>query len=374
MRDNQSQNVRVIIVQDYVPAYRIPFFRNLYLLGKSDSIDYLILTSQDPGLLEKYPFPLQHFPNRQLKIRRNSYLHRGTKRLEDAEAVVLEQALHNPNLLRYLDKKKSPGQKVLFWGHGGYWTKKISKPQSALMWHYIQKVDHFLAYTEEGAIKLIERDFPLSKITILRNSIDTKAIYAEIDVTTASSHEAWKQKMGLNTGHLACFIGRFDKAKSLDFLTESLIKIRKQVPDFQFIFYGEGEELPTIQRLCKKYSWIMYGGVAESIDKAHLSLAGAIVLNPGRVGLLAVDSIAMKTPLVTRDVAFLHAPEFDYLMDPQAIRVSRPDVESYVKEAVALLMDKAGQAAMRLALEALQPRYSIEKMAENFHAGVMSVL
>jgi glycosyltransferase involved in cell wall biosynthesis len=174
--------------------------------------------------------------------------------------------------------------------------------------------------------------------------------------------------------NLGCFIGEFKKEKNTAFLIDALHAIKLKVPDFQFIFFGYGAKLDSIKESCEKYSWIKFGGVANEIEKAHLSKAGAIILNPGRVGLIAVDSIAMSCPMVSCKLKDQHAPEIEYLSAPSTILMTEYDVPSYVDAVIQLFNDPESKKAMSQSLKELQPLYTVEAMAKNFHSSVMSRL
>jgi glycosyltransferase involved in cell wall biosynthesis len=365
---------RVSIVQDTVPGYRVPFFETLLSLGKRDGIQYQIFVSARNQGQNQNSLGFNTLPSLEFKIFRKLYLHYDFTKLDDSDAVVIEQALHNPFLLGNLLRSKVHSPKILFWGHGGYWTKKVSRLQSNLMWFILKKSDHFLVYTEEGAIRLIENNYPLAKITVLRNSIDTLEIATEISRISEKENIAWLKDLGLDFGNFGCFIGEFKDEKNLDFLISAVIEIHRQIPSFKFAFFGMGSGAKPVLDACKKYPWIKYGGQAGATEKAHLSKANAIILNPGRVGLIAVDSIAMQAPMVTRNLEMVHAPEIEYLSHPSSLIISEASHKTFVDSVVALLHDAETRKNMSQNLHLLQPSYSIEIMAKNFHRAILGIL
>lgn len=365
---------KIAIVLDSIPNYRIPFFEQLYSVGRSSEIDYIVYTSKFNEQDKQLNFPTGHVPGWAITYPRKIYWHTNLEVLDDSDLVIIEQALHNPILAWRLIFRRSENRLVAFWGHGGYWTKKNPRLQEEILWRLISKVDAFFAYSEEGAILLVEHGFPLDRISVLRNSIDTTKIYSEIAKISPESHRQWMKKNELNSTNLGCFIGDYKKEKHLDFLFQAISLIRRQVSDFQMIFFGDQSLMERVAQERKTKSWIKLGGVADEVEKAQISLAKPILINPGRVGLIAVDSIAMATPIVTRILDYTHAPEIDFLSPPHSICMTRPDLQSFVNGAIHLLKKPEEKEKMSQSLVSQQQKYGIEQMVLRFHNHVLKII
>ena len=365
----------VAIVQDRVPDYRIPFFERLHQLGSQDGIRYTIFTSSKNKEETQWAFNQELMPNMRLRFYNNSYIHHDLKKLKDYQAIVLEMALHNPILTIFAMKNQKRSERVLvLWGHVGYWTRKVTRFQKKVLDVVTKRADHLMVYTSEGAIRAIESGIFLENITILRNSVDTQAILESKDDISTAELQGWLKMRKLNTFNFGCAIGNFGKEKELGFLFEALIQIHSQIPNFEFIFFGEGPGLEMILKKCDEYPWIKFGGVADTETKAYLALTNGVLLNPGRVGLIAVDSIAMGMPIVSRTLDFVHAPELGYLIHPQTVILSEDSLTGFVDCAVDLITNNEARSRISKALVALQPRYSVEIMANNFHNGMLGLL
>jgi len=371
MKTASGNSKTVAIIQDRIPQYRVPFFTRLSLVGSEDNVDYKVYTSDLDPFEQKNVFLQASLKNMRLRFPRNLYFHYQLDEIAKSDIVIIEQALHNPILLARLILDSKFKRKTLFWGHGGYWTKKNSALQNKILWFFVRRVSHFLVYTYGGAIRLIENGLPLDRITVLQNSIDSAAILGQIEVTGASDHSEWMKSNGLGSSNLGCFIGEFKKEKKLQFLFDAVRAIKLEVPDFQFVYFGYGDGLDSFKDLCKEHGWMIFGGVANELEKAQLSLAGAIILNPGRVGLIAVESIAMSCPMVTCRLNDQHAPEIEYLSEPSTIMMTEYDVTAYANAVVQLLNNPESKKAMSQSLKELQPLYTVDVMANNFHSAVM---
>ena len=360
----------VSIIQDCIPKYRWAFFEALYSIGIKENICYTVYSSDPIDSNFAGSFKAVHIANRKIKLGRLTRWHTNLDELLKSDLVILEQALHNPMLLWRFLLRGPHLVKTYLWGHGGYWTRRNNWLQEKILWYVIRKADHFLAYTDGGREILRKNGYPVDKITVLRNSIDTQRILNEIKELSPKEHSEWLRKHNLHSLHLGCFIGEFRSEKDLPFLISALVKIRSHISDFEFIFFGGEMGRSQIERSLREYSWITYGGFADSKVKAHLSRAGAVILNPGRVGLIAVDSMAMGAPIVTRNLKDSHAPEFEYLNHPESILVTEDNLDAYVIQSVSLFNNSEVKKQMSITLSQLALTFSAEDMAQNFHSAV----
>jgi glycosyltransferase involved in cell wall biosynthesis len=221
---------------------------------------------------------------------------------------------------------------------------------------------------------------PIKRLYENRNNIRKKNLTENIEVwrfildniedLSPEDHTVWLRENDINSTKLGCFIGELKIEKDLPFLIEAVSRIRAQINDFEFIIFCGESGKSQIELIIKEHPWIKFGGYADSKVKAHLSRAGAVILNPGRVGLIAVDSIAMGAPIVTRKLKNTHAPEIEYLEHPRSILIANPDMESFVDQSMLLLGNSEVKEPMKIALRELVSRYSAKEMAQNFHSGV----
>jgi glycosyltransferase involved in cell wall biosynthesis len=363
---------KVAIIQDYIPEYRRAFFAALYTLGIGDNICYTIYSSDPLGQDYDGSFRAKHLANRKTDLGRVLRWHTNLDELLTSDLVILEQALHNPLLIWKFLMIRPHNMKTYLWGHGGYWTRKNSWLQEKLLWYVVRKADHFFAYTEGGLENLSKHRYPVNKITVLRNSVDTKRILSDIRDLSSSEHKDWLRKHNVQSSRLGCFIGEFRAEKDISFLISALEKIRIQIPDFEFIFFGGEKGKSQIHTALKEHSWITYGGIADSKVKANLYRSAMVILNPGRVGLIAVDSMAMGVPIVTRKLKATHAPEIEYLKHPASILISENDLDSYVIQVVSLLNNPEIKNKMSVKLSELALTLSTENMAKKFHSAIMA--
>jgi len=121
--------------------------------------------------------------------------------------------------------------------------------------------------------------------------------------------------------------------------------------------------------------WIHYLGSKNDHDKVPFWAMAKLLLMPGLVGLVVVDSFALGVPLVTTDFPF-HSPEIDYLKDGEngCIVNCGEDVRAYAEAVVSLLQNPTRLGAMKEGALRSAGLHTIENMAKNFAEGVMRCL
>jgi glycosyltransferase involved in cell wall biosynthesis len=164
-----------------------------------------------------------------------------------------------------------------------------------------------------------------------------------------------------------------DESKRLGFLISAAVAIQKELDNFQLLIFGNGPELEYVVAQSKKYSFIKYCGRASMQTQAIISHIATIILMPGRVGLIAVDSFALGLPIITTNWRW-HAPEIEYLFSGRNSLICEDNIESYASGVVELLRDKSKLASMRNECLRDSNYYTIETMAINFHEGVLQAL
>jgi hypothetical protein len=104
-----------------------------------------------------------------------------------------------------------------------------------------------------------------------------------------------------------------------------------------------------------------------------LSLNAKLILNPGRVGLISVDSLTMGVPIVTTTYKY-HAPEFEYLIHDRNCLVTKENIQNYAEIVITTLQDAKKLETLSQNCIEDSKIYSVEKMALNFHSGVLTTL
>ena len=364
----------VAIYQTRIPKYRESFFKRLIQLGVLDNITYKIIVSSNRQ--EKFNFESEMKINviekktRVLNLcGRELHVQFSSLKGSDAELVICEYGLKNFIIYWFLLIKKS--KNFAFWGHGQTITKPSWKVEKFVKRKLLQRAKFFFAYTQSCASKLMEIGYPKSRIQAVNNSIDTEALIEGIQMIKDLEIKSFRNALGLDPSDIVLiYIGSLEKDKKLEFLLDAFQLINHKLPLTKLFIYSPDYFDSLKYRDKLKNVFVM--GEADIDNKVRLALISTALLNPGRVGLIAVDSFAMGVPIITTDWEF-HAPEYSYLNHLNSI-TTKGTLEKYVDGCLALIDDAELRNRLVSGCKQSVDLFSIESMARNFHSGVLMAL
>jgi glycosyltransferase involved in cell wall biosynthesis len=266
--------------------------------------------------------------------------------------------------------------RTAFWGHGR--NLRPSENQKTTEWFktkFSTHVDWWFAYNDFSANIVRDLGYPNERITNVRNSIDTTTLMSAHDSVKPAALESLRVAMGITSTNVAVYTGGLTEQKRIGFLLESAVLVRRLVPDFHLIILGDGPLSEEVGAIASTHDWIHYEGAKHDTEKVPYWALSKLLLMPGGVGLVVLDSFALGIPMVTTENRF-HGPEIEYLKDGVNGLMVKPgdDPEHYAAEVAALLRDDARREAMAAAALVERDRYSSEDMAQRFATGIMQAL
>ncbi|MCB5291210.1 glycosyltransferase family 4 protein [Arthrobacter sp. SO3] len=369
---------RVAIVHPWFPQYRAPFFENLIKRARDFDIDIEIFHGSPPpewgergdSVTARYATLL---PTKFFKIRGKSLALKSLEPLMCRHAydlIIVEQAVRNLETFKMLF---GPYRfKLAFWGHGRTYTEKVGRLQEAVKMSLTRRGKWFFSYTTGGAKAVESAGFAHDRITVVQNAINSEELRREVSLVSGSDLERFNSRFDLK-GKTAVFVGGLDQAKRLPFLVRAADICHASLPDFRLIVLGDGSHRNIIEESAEDRAWLHYLGRSRGSEKAQALASAQLMMMPGRVGLVAVDSFAAALPIVTTDWPY-HAPEFEYLVNGQNSIITDDSEESYAREVVALLSDPLRLSIMQSGSDESAGQYSLEKMVENFAIGLRDAL
>lgn len=369
--------MKVAIVHPWFPQYRKPFFdRVLRLAAVQDIVIDVFYGDPPPEWGERgdsvdaeYATKL---PTRFVKIGSRNLVLKSPRPIWSRgpyDVVVLEQAVRN--LESYALMVRRHGADLAFWGHGRTYTSKTGKLQEGLKEQMTKRADWFFAYTAGGADAVAATGFPRDRITVVQNSIDSTSLQNSVTSVSEETKIAFERKHDLR-GRTGLFIGGLDSSKRLDFLIAAASKAYEADNDFRLIVAGSGSDRVAVEEASDIHSWLSYIGPVFGSEKAVAMKAAQVLLMPGRVGLVAVDSFAAGVPILTTDWSF-HAPEFEYLRPGYNSLVTPDNVDAYAEAIVSCLNDPTALSRIIEGASSSSTEYSIDRMAANFMSGLQSL-
>ena len=233
----------------------------------------------------------------------------------DFDAYILYGEMHNiSNWVAALICKvrKKP---LLFWGHGLYGNEKNIKKVLRILYYKI--ADYHLVYGNRSRSIMIDSGFRSNKVFTVYNSLDFdnhRLLYQKKNVNDL---EKQKQKLFPLDSKLPViiFIGRLTKEKKISYLLEAINLSKNKGYKYNCLIVGGGDELETLKHLTESLgirdSVCFYGpSYDENINSKFIMLSESCV-SPGNVGLTAIHSLSLGTPVITHGNILNQGPEVE---------------------------------------------------------------
>lgn len=373
---------KVAIIWSHIPQYRVRFYE--VLRDKLDQMGIeLVLIYGQPSpkdALKKDAVDLhwgRKIHNVYFTIGRWVFCWQPALSLvRDADLVIVEMA--NKMFINYflLLLNSLRLKKIAFWGHGrNFQAKNVDGFSEWIKRVLSTKVHWWFAYNNTSA-KIVEAlGFPNTRVTVVQNAIDTSKLINELGKLKCEDLEQVRREIGVTGRHIGLYVGGMYPEKRLNFLLDSLLYIREQIPDFEMIFIGSGTDAYLIEDMSRKYSWLHYLGSKFNTDKVPYFALSHLFLMPGLVGLAIIDCLAMGLPLITMKNS-LHSPEIEYLHTREnGVMVdSQDDPKIYAQAVIDLLNDENERLKLVEGCKTSASKYTIENMANNFACGIQLAL
>lgn len=366
---------KVSIVQEYIPSYRIPFFEKLKASLTPLDIDLHLhygLKGPANSVTTRLPW------SKPVRTRSTGSLTWQSVWCDchDSELIITpQQVRHSSNLLLQLSRGVG-SRKHAFWGHGKNFNPSTAQPAAEMLKRILsRRVDWWFAYNDLSKRVVTELGFPSERITIVQNSVDTTALQEGSKRLSDSDLAALRKELGITSSNVAVYTGVLGGPKRIGFLLESCAIIKKNIADFHLIVIGDGEDRPLVDEFATRNPWVHAIGATHGLGKIPYWAISNVLLMPGGVGLVILDSFALGVPMITTENS-LHGPEISYLRDGYNGLIVRPGdrVEVYAQAVIEVLQDKAKLNTLRNACLDDASNYSIEDMVERFAQGVLAAL
>ena len=366
---------KITIINDSVSHYRIPFFEQLKsaLEERGTTLVLGYTVSRNPQFIQgDLPWALK-VPSYSI----GKAVWQPVWRLSrDSDLVILPQVSRNLHLYPLTLRFWAGGAKVALWGHGKS-LQNLSETSfvEASKAFFSRHVHWWFAYNDYSARIVANLGFPSGRITSLNNSVDTVSLRKTRESLTSADLDALRSELGISGDNVAIYTGLLYKAKRMDFLIESCRKVRTQIPDFELIIIGKGDDEEMIRDAARVSPWIHFVGPRGELEKVPYWSLAKLVLLPGVVGLTMVDCLALGLPMVTTAVPG-HGPEIDYFRDSEhgIMLKNWQSSDAYADIIVELLRNEGKRMDMARRCFADGALYSTEDMVRRFVEGVDAAL
>lgn len=366
-------NSRLVILQPYVPQYRKQFFEKLIARLRTDGIDCVVAAGQPRGAQAvrgdssdpSWVLPVSSF---ELSIAGRSLNLGGTYRAwKNADAVIVDHEGSSLEVFRAILGARRAGRRVGLWGHIASYVGPRHPVDAALERWQLRHADHVFAYTSGGAQFALSAGVAQAKVTTVMNTVATDAIREASESLTVSEIHDFATDNSLTPGRTFAFVGGLDSSKRIKFLVEMLDHLWAIDPEVRLIVGGNGDESNLFDRAKRRGQAIIIG-YAGAREFAMIGKVADAILMPGRIGLIAVEALALHIPIVTTDWPY-HAPEVEYLREGFTKFTAPNNPESFAQYILSRKFNEGGAAS-----DSSWVYPSLDDMVENYARGVRALL
>jgi glycosyltransferase involved in cell wall biosynthesis len=369
---------RVLIIYKFLPQYRKEFLNMLKVALAKNSIELELIYGKNSNTdaLKRDEIDInwaKFIPNKRLRIRKTELLWQPClKYLKDKDLVIVEGA--NRLILNYylMIGRHFSKYKLAFWGHGRSLQLDIDNWRNRFKYLFINKCDWWFGYTNETKNFLIIKKYPESKITVVHNAIDTLSLRSYYSDIKEDEITELKDQLGIKNCKTGIYCGAMYPDKNLDFILETCLRVKKEIPEFNMIFIGSGIESYKVLEASKSYDWIHYVGSKFGEERIKYFRISLIQIMPYSVGLGILDSFAMETPMITTFNPF-HGPEIEYLENGINGILTKDNIDDYSQTVIDTFKTKKYIDLIEGCKSSVE-MYTVETMVENFKNGVISCL
>jgi glycosyltransferase involved in cell wall biosynthesis len=218
------------------------------------------------------------------------------------------------SIICHLKKKK-----VFFWGHGYYGNEKHLKKYIRTIFYKL--ADYHFIYGNRSRQLLITEGFNSDKIFTVYNSLnyyEHSKIYKNRNLNELKKI---KEQLFPNRSQfpVLLFIGRLTKVKKINLLIDSIEILKKNGKEFNCILIGDGDEKEALINLVNtkllQDSIYFYGPCYDDAISGKLVMLADCCVSPGNIGLTAIHSLALGTPVITHGNLFNQMPEVEAVFD-----------------------------------------------------------
>ena len=364
-----------LIIQRRLTHYRVPFFEELRSICEAAGIRLRVAygdgteaerRKSDGGIL---PWG-EHLATRYALAGRlcwqpYSHLLSGV----DMVVVTQENKLVNNLFVQYLNRNFRLG----LWGHGANLQGDAQSFREKFKQVISRQADWWFAYTQMSVPLIKQTGFPVERITVLNNSVDTGQLAELVDSITDADRTNLRAALGIDGGSVGVYVGSLYEDKRVDFMLDAAERIRRDLPSFEFLVVGAGPQANLVKQRSNHHPWIRYLGPKVGREKVALISLAKVMINPGLVGLGILDAFVTGVPMATTDCG-LHSPEIAYLMNGLNGVMTDNVMSSYCNAVVTIMTDDALRMSLVEGCRQSAQQYSIPNMAKNFADGVVQCL
>lgn len=207
---------------------------------------------------------------------------------------------------------------LLFWGHGLYGNEKFIKKAVRLLYYRI--ADYHLVYGNRSRNLMIESGFNPDKVYVVYNSLDYNSHKKIYEKRNQVELDQLKKKLFPNSWNLpvVIFIGRLTKEKKISYLLEAIQHNMGKGNCYNCLIVGGGSESDNLRNISSSLGIsdlvCFYGPCYDDILNGKFIMMSECCVSPGNVGLTAIHSMSLGTPVITHKNMCDQGPEAETII------------------------------------------------------------
>jgi glycosyltransferase involved in cell wall biosynthesis len=371
----EKKEITVHIFQNRIPAYRVPFFLQLFDSLKRENIQVKLWISSSPyqsrgdeaksevshelittynWLLGGYSFDIPLLPRIAFQ----------------ADIVISEFGLRN--IVQILNLKFRAKGALVFWGHGNELSRYMSKFEKLIRTKIIKLGEYYFVYTKSGEEYLLNNLILNSnQVFVLNNSTDTKSLRELMSIPNSSLVNKFREDVEIPDELFIACVSSVVRSKGIDKLFEIADELSLRGLNLRIMVYGSGEQLNELQSV--NHPLVHFSGRIGLEGLVKLRKNALCILMPGPVGLVVTDSFAIGVPIIASKFEN-HGPEFSYLVHEFNCLITDGKIGSFADSIETLLKNHKYREKLVTGAISSGFKYSIESMVSNYVQAILQIL
>jgi len=302
--------MKVIILQQYLPHYRIPFFHEL---GKRPGIELTVFHGDN---IVTSDFPLS-FKQVVAPIKEKKYfIHVFANLKEICSGFDVVISLYNLRILSFWKLAFLPNRsfKFIFWGIGVSSKKGYDKESrfNFVRFRIAKNADAIIFYSKYPVNKYASAGVPPEKIFVSNNTVLLNAEFLW-------GNEEQKDSF--------LFLGTLYPDKKIEELIEAFAIAKASFNREIFLhIIGDGEMRPKVELLIRELKLekyiLLYGAINDPAKQKEFFSRSIACISPGQAGLSVLQSMAFGIPFVTHQFAITGGEKFNIVNEQNGLLYS----------------------------------------------------
>jgi len=371
---------RVLILEPQLKQYRRTFLGELAARLRRDDIALKVAYSAPNRVERAKSDSLELPPDLGIEVPgvwllgERVFVQLAWRAIREADLVVVDQGNKHAINFLLLALSRLRRKRVAYWGHGYNRQERTPGASEWLKRKLLTRVDWWFAYTEGVGRYLADQGVDPAIITVVQNTIDTRALAEAVRVHSDDDRRAVCRRLGIaDDARVGLFCGSLYVDKKLELLIAATQRIRESRPDFELVVVGDGPARQVMCAAAARLPFVHYVGPAFGTDRAAYFAISEVFLISGVVGLAIVDAFTAGLPVFATDICG-SGPEIEYLEPEVNGVITAHEVEAYAAAVCRVLDDPEALARMRDAARATAARLTLAHMVEAFAIGIARCL